>query len=235
MKQELFDFIDYEEDKHWWFVARTNILKALIESYNDEIENFLDIGCGTGYFLSKISPIVENLYGLDPHKYNNVKFDNIINGTIENMPFDNNTFDFISCLDVLEHVENPKEALDGILRVLKPGGFAIITVPACQWLYGPHDKGNEHKKRYSKKDFEDLVSPRFEIMRSTYFNTFLFPAEAPIRLIERATNQKIAKDAAPSPLLNKIFFKVFNAEKKWLMNHDLPIGVSYMAILRKRK
>ena len=58
MKQELFDFIDYEEDKHWWFVARTNILKALIESYDDEIENFLDIGCGTGYFLSKVAPIV---------------------------------------------------------------------------------------------------------------------------------------------------------------------------------
>lgn len=235
MKQNTFDFIDYEENKHWWFVARTNILKAIIESYNDEIENFLDIGCGTGYFLSKIAPIVENAYGIEPHEYNNSKFENIISGTIENIPFDNNTFDFVSCFDVLEHVENPQEALDGILRVLKPGGFAIITVPACQFLYGPHDKEHDHYRRFSKDYFESLVDPRFEIMKSTYFNTFLFPAEAPIRLLERAINQKVTKDSAPSPLLNKIFFKVFNSEKKWLMNHNFPIGVSYMAVLRKRR
>ena len=235
MKDNIFEFIDHKESKHWWFVARTNILKAQVEKYNDEIENFLDIGCGTGYFLSKISPIVENAYGVDPHEYKNLKIDNIISGTVENLPFGNNTFDFVSCLDVLEHVENAEEGLNSILRVLKPGGFAIVTVPACQWLYGPHDKDNEHVKRFNKSEFESMINPRFEIMKSTYFNSFLFPAEAPIRLLERMTNKSISKGETENQFLNKLFFKIFNAEKKWLLKHNLPIGMSYMIILRKRK
>ncbi len=235
MKDNKFDFIDFEEDKHWWFVARTNILKSIVESYNDDIENFLDIGCGTGHFLSKVSPIVENLYGIDPHNYENKKIDGIRQGTIENLPFENNFFDFVSCLDVIEHVKNPKEALDSILRVLKPGGHAIITVPACQFLFGPHDVDNEHYRRFSKSNFEGLVDPRFEIMKSTYFNTILFPVEAPVRLLERIINKQITKDEAPSPTTNKILFKLFNSEKNWLLNHNYPIGLSYMIVLRKRR
>lgn len=235
MKDKMFDFIDYKEANHWWFVARTNILKSQVEKYNDNIENFLDIGCGTGYFLSKISPIVENAYGLDPHEYKNLKMDEIISGTVENIPFDNNTFDFVSCLDVLEHIPNPEAGLDSILRVLKPGGFAIITVPAYQWLYGPHDRENEHVKRFNKKDFESLINPRFEIMKSTYFNSLLFPLEAPIRFAERLLNKPITSGETDNQFLNKFFFKIFNAEKKWLLNHNFPFGISYMIVLRKRK
>ena len=235
MKENIFNFIDYKESKHWWFVARTNILKSQVEKYNDEIENFLDIGCGTGYFLSKISPIAENIYGVDPHEYKNLKIDNVIEGTVESLPFDNNSFDFVSCLDVLEHVQNPEDGLNSILRVLKPGGFAIITVPACQWLYGPHDKDNDHIRRFNKKDFEAMVNPRFEIMKSTYFNSFLFPIEAPIRFLEKITNTSLTKGETENQFLNKLFFKIFNAEKNWLLNHNLPIGISYMIVLRKRR
>ena len=235
MKDNKYDFIDFEEDRHWWFVARTNILKSIVESYDDDIENFLDIGCGTGHFLSKVSPIVENLYGVDPHNYENKKIDGIRQGTIENLPFENNFFDFVSCLDVIEHVQNPKEALDSILRVLKPGGYAIITVPAFQFLYGPHDVDNEHYRRFNKSNFEGLVDKRFEIMKSTYFNTILFPVEAPVRFLERIINKQITKDSAPSPMMNKIFFRMFNAEKNWLLNHNYPFGLSYMIALRKRR
>ena len=235
MKENKYDFIDYEEDKHWWFVARSNILKSIIESYDDDIENFLDIGCGTGNFLTKVAPICQNLYGLDPHKYHNQKIENICQGTVESIPFDNNMFDFISCFDLLEHVKNPKEALDGIMRVLKPGGFAIITVPACQSIYGPHDRDLEHYRRFSKASFEAMVDKRFEIMKSTYFNSLLFPVEYPIRLLERLINKQITKDSAPKPFMNKMLFKIFNSEKGWLLNHSYPIGISYLIVLRKRR
>ena len=235
MNEHMFDFIDYEETKHWWFVARTNLFKSIIESYNDDIENILDIGCGTGYFLSKIAPIAKNCYGVDPHTYKELKFDNIVNGTAENIPFDNNTFDVVTCFDVLEHVQNPQVAMEGILRVLKPGGFAVISVPANQWMYGPHDKENGHVRRFSKKEFESIVNPRFEIMKSTYFNTILYPVEIIIRLMEKMLNIRLTKDEAPNPKLNNILFKIFNSEKKWLLNHSFPFGISYLVVLRKRR
>ena len=72
-------------------------------------------------------------------------------------------------------------------------------------------------------------------MKSTYFNSVLFPIEMIIRLIEKIINVKITKDAAPSPKLNKILFKLFNIENKFLLNHNLPFGMSYLVVLRKRR
>lgn len=235
MKENIFNFIDYQETHHWWFLARTNILKEQIKKYHPEtINNFLDVGCGTGFFLSNMVDHAENLYGVDPYKYDCVKIDNIIQGVVEDMPFEDNYFDFISCLDVLEHIKNPVDGLKSIHRVLKPGGYALITIPSCQFLYGPHDKDNDHVRRYSKKEFEQFVGPEFEILKSTYFNTLLFPLEAPIRILERIVNKPLTKGESSSSGLNNLFFKVFNMETKYLSNHNYPIGISYMIILKKK-
>lgn len=49
---------------------------------------------------------------------------------VQNMPFDKNTFDILICNHVLEHVPDFHLALSEILRVIKPGGYAILQVPA---------------------------------------------------------------------------------------------------------
>lgn len=48
---------------------------------------------------------------------------------VQNMPFDDNTFDVVICNHVLEHVDNDRQAMREIYRVLKPGGFAVLHVP----------------------------------------------------------------------------------------------------------
>ncbi|MDP6908310.1 MAG: class I SAM-dependent methyltransferase, partial [Flavobacteriales bacterium] len=48
---------------------------------------------------------------------------------IQNMPFDDNSFDVIFCNHVLEHVEDDYKAMSELFRVLKPDGFAILQVP----------------------------------------------------------------------------------------------------------
>lgn len=234
MKKEGYNFIDYQEDKHWWFIARSNIFFNLIENLNNNIDNFLDIGCGTGNFMKKVSPISKNIYGIDPHTYNNSKHKNILEGEAENIPFKDNMFDFISCFDVLEHLKDPNIAINEIYRILKKDGYAIITTPACQSLYGPHDKENEHVKRYSKKQMEKLFDNRFEIVRSTYFNSLLFPLEGPTRLIERFLNKKITKNEKPNDKINKILLDIFNKESKFLEKKDFPIGMSCLIIVRKK-
>ena len=72
---------------------------------------------------------------------------------IHNMPFDDNSFDFIMCNHVLEHVENDIKALSEIKRVLKKGGRAIVQVP----FYHPiPDKTIEDKSITSKADREKV-------------------------------------------------------------------------------
>lgn len=230
-----YEFIEKMESKHWWFVARTNIFKAIIESYDDEIDGFLDVGCGTGNFISKIEPIADDIYGIDPHVYKVCKADDIIKGTAEQLPFDNNTFDFVSCFDVLGHVENPEEVLNGILRVMKPGAFAIITVPAHPLLYGPSDKEHGRLRRFSKRNLNAIINKRYEVVKASYFNMFLFPIYAVIRFFEKVLNYRFIKDQLPNPKLNKFLFKVFSKEKNMLLQKNLPFGMSYMLVLRKRR
>jgi hypothetical protein len=72
-------------------------------------------------------------------------------------------------------------------------------------------------------------------MRSTYFNTFLFPIECVVRIVEKIINFRIMKLETPKSKTNNLLFKIFNSEKKILLKHDLPIGMSYLVVLRKRR
>lgn len=234
MKKEMFSFIEHAEDGHWWFSARADILITIIKQFKPGITKLLDIGCGTGYFLTKAADIADDLYGIDPATYECTRFDDIIKGTVENVPFADNTFECVICLDVLEHIENPKQGLAEICRVLKPGGIAVITVPACQVLFGPHDIANDHFRRFSRKDFEALIGNEFVIEKSTYFNSLLFPIEACIRLAERIVHRCITKGEAQSKFINNCLFRIFDSEKNWLAKHNYNIGVSYLAVIRKK-
>lgn len=233
MKSDMFTFIAHAEDEHWWFSARADILLEVLGQCTHSIDKLLDIGCGTGYFLSKAKSIAKDLYGVDPATYETTRFNDIVNGTIEDIPLESDTFDCVTCLDVLEHIKDPTLGLNEIKRVLKPGGIAVITVPACQFLYGPHDLANDHYRRFSRKSFTDLVDDDFEIVKSTYFNSLLFPIEAGVRLLERLTRRCITNGTSDNSLVNKLFFKIFDSEKIWLRKHTYCMGISYLAVLRK--
>jgi SAM-dependent methyltransferase len=64
------------------------------------------------------------------------------------MPFADSTFDVVTALDVLEHVADDGRAVTELQRVLRPGGIAIVTVPALPWLWGPHDERAHHRQRW---------------------------------------------------------------------------------------
>ncbi len=83
-------------------------------------------------------------------------------GDIHNLPFADNSIEAIVCLAVLEHVENPFKACAEIHRVLKPGGFCLITLP---FLYYYHAEKGYYKDywRFTKDAvellFQDFSKP----------------------------------------------------------------------------
>lgn len=99
-------------------------------------DNFkvLDIGCGEGFFLKELQRHVSEVQGLEPTiKYveyaKNELGLNVQQGLIEDANFPPQFFDVITIFHVLEHLENPNEALMKISSWLRPGGYLVIEVP----------------------------------------------------------------------------------------------------------
>ncbi len=95
----------------------------------------LDVGCGGGFTTEHLTTLGADVTGLDPspkligaasaHARKTGKEINYQVGKSEHMPFEDNTFDIVTCVDVLEHVESPAAAVREIHRVLKPGGLFL--------------------------------------------------------------------------------------------------------------
>jgi ubiquinone/menaquinone biosynthesis C-methylase UbiE len=82
------------------------------------------------------------------------------------------TYDSVILVNVLEHIEDDVAALNGLYRILKPGGYLLLFVPALKFLYSDLDKLVGHFRRYKKAELDERVAGAgFEIIRSQYFDT----------------------------------------------------------------
>ena len=102
------------------------------------------------------------------------------------MPFEASRFDLITCLDVLEHIEDDRGALRELRRVARPGGVLLTTVPAYPRLWSSHDELNQHCRRYTRPELlSRAVEAGWHPRRTTHFNALLLPVAAAWRLGER--------------------------------------------------
>lgn len=80
-------------------------------------------------------------------------------------------FDTVVCVNVIEHLDHPLRALTGFRSVLKPGGRAVILVPAHQFLFSATDRALEHRRRYEVGDLRELLKQAgFTLESITEFN-----------------------------------------------------------------
>ena len=120
---------------HNWLIFNiiNPYLKKKIAQYASG--KILDIGCGEKPYLEMISKYVDEHVGID---YKNTLHDtsNVdIIGTAYSIPNNDASFDTVLCTDVLEHLEEPSDAIAEAFRILKPGGYAIYTVPLFWHLH----------------------------------------------------------------------------------------------------
>lgn len=147
----------------------------------------LEIGSGIGnisqYFINDgktitLSDIRDNYVDILDQKYGSEKgVKGVVNMNLTDPDFDAKfknylgTFDSVFALNVVEHIEDDKLALENCYKLLKPGGHVVILVPAYQSLYNRFDKELEHFRRYTKKTLKAVISSaRFDIITKRYFN-----------------------------------------------------------------
>ncbi len=230
------------EERHWWFVARRKIVLDLLDQHlrNEGGLEILDAGCGGGATMDSLR-CHGRARGMELSKeavaYNREKGRDVVQGVIENIPFADGSFGLALALDVIEHVPDDLAALTELNRVLKPGGSLLVTVPALNLLWGPHDVANGHYRRYSLGGLRGRIEAAgFELVRATYFNTLLFPAILAVRLLGRLRSKGTASDVGEVAWpLNAGLKAVFSLEAPVLRRGSLPVGVSALCLARKSR
>jgi SAM-dependent methyltransferase len=90
--------------------------------------------------------------------------------------FDDGTcYDLVVATDVVEHIEDDDAAARKLVRLTKPGGHVLISVPALQSVFGYHDEVLGHYRRYSRRTLSRLFEPYVELQRIRYFGFLLIP------------------------------------------------------------
>lgn len=233
MEDKAYNDIDDLEDNLWWFRVRREIVTGIIKNINGYSEiSLLDIGCGNGHLLKDASQYVKSAVGIEKFDYSKPKFNNILNIDIFDNNFENNSFDIITFLDVMEHIEDENKFLQEVKRLIKPDGTIIITVPAYQWLFSNSDIFYGHYRRYNSKMLKKVLEDNgLEIQKLSYMNFFLFPLFALVRIIDKVFNRK-KFEYGDSKLTNGILYKIFHIEKYLLKKVNLPFGSSLLAICK---
>ena len=158
------------------------------------------------------------------------------------------SFDLVTALDVIEHVDADEAILREAHRVLRPHGTLAITTPAFQWLWSYNDVLNGHKHRYTPRELRERVERTgFRIRRLTFGFFLVFPMSAPLILLRNRIGRKpelsshhFEEDAYQvemepvSPWLNTVLRGVGRVEAKMVARMDLPIGTSLMCVADKR-
>lgn len=185
-RQEIYSLERYYS-KIWKhiFLKRFKIAFNLMRENN--FENLLDIGFGSGIFLPALSSKTKNLYGIDIHAplnaveimaNKNGVLPRLAKGDILNIPFPCNKFDGVFCLSVLEFVEDAEKAISEIFRVSRPGAKIIIGAPVqnkitevCYKIIGKNNQDKKHKSNHNK--IIKSVKKHFRIKKIAKIPAFL--------------------------------------------------------------
>ncbi|MBJ7347590.1 MAG: class I SAM-dependent methyltransferase [Thermoleophilaceae bacterium] len=231
------------ENDHWWYRGRRLIVNTTIRRLGlPSMAQVLDAGCGSGRNMVELARL-GTAFGaeLDPASAEiatNRNVGEIVQCGVESMPFASEKFDLITCLDVIEHVKVDSEAFRELLRVAKPGGFLVVTVPAYQWLWSHHDVVNQHYRRYTHARLKTVaLSEGWECVRTGYFNSIMLPLAAIVRLSERVRpkNPDHGLDLdLPPKMVNGLLELPLKVENFLIrLGIRLPAGVSVVAVFRR--
>lgn len=114
---------------------------ALQRLVKAEPQNWIDVGAGNGYLASIVKPVLSNvnITGIDfveeaLSTADSIDVKHVVDLDMDGIPSDDESFDYVTCLEVLEHVIYPDKLLSEIRRILKPGGSFLISAPNLQFV-----------------------------------------------------------------------------------------------------
>ncbi len=147
----------------------------------------LEAGCSSGYLLPELqqdwpdSLVIGSDFIEAPLQRLAAKLPHLplLRFDLVKCPLPSASVDAVVLLNVLEHIEDDGAALAQVFRILKPGGLAVIEVPAGPELYDAYDKHLQHFRRYRLRDLCGLLEARgFDIVDRSHLGCFVYPGFA---------------------------------------------------------
>ncbi len=213
------------DEHHWWYRGRRAIVRVELERLNvPNGARVLDAGCGSGRTLPELEPYGEvSGIELSPDAAEVARArgcGEVVIGRLEKLPWDDETFDLITCLDVIEHTPDDRVTLRELRRVAKPGGWLLVTVPAYQALWSEHDEANHHYRRYGRRSLRAAANEAgWLVERMTSFNSLLLAPAAAVRIAQRRrlANGDYTPNLKLGPSwLNGVLERPLRVEARWL-------------------
>ena len=234
------------EEKLWWYQALHGFLFRLLDRIDLPPETrVLDIGCGTGGFMKLLRERYTHVVGLDlswlglTHTRSR-GFPSVLMADANHLPFQDNRFDLVVCIDVLEEQQvDPVQLLSEIRRVSRPEGVVLLQASAFQWLMSRHDLAVEASRRFTRPQFEGLaVDQRLTPLYSSYLFTTLFPLLAFWKLLHPPRVKPgvpVRNDIKMPPgLINVLLYRICRLESRLIPFLRLPYGTSVCLLARKK-
>jgi SAM-dependent methyltransferase len=221
------------EEGHFWFAARDRLVLRRIRRIAPDPGAIIELGCGTGRLLPALAGLAPRVVGVEIQRELLVRAvargssAELLRCAADAVPIGDGEFDLVVALDVLEHVD-PAAFLREARRLLRAGGWLLLTVPASPLLWSDADVRAGHRCRYRVATLSaELRAAGFELGGRTHYQCFLFPALAVSRRLLRG--QAVGLERRPPRLLSKLLGVVNRLEVDLLGGLRLPVGSSLVA------
>jgi len=206
----------------------------------------LEVGCSSGYLLRDMRAALPDafLIGADYVRGPLVTLADalptvpILQFDLQKCPLPAASVDAVVLLNVLEHIEDDAAAVGHLFRILKPGGVAVIEIPAGPQLYDVYDKELMHFRRYRRKGAVALFEKAgFRVEKASHLGFFVYPGFWAVKKKNRLFASKeagaavVAKDikSSASPVLASLM----NLELKLGEKMSFPVGIRCLVTARK--
>jgi SAM-dependent methyltransferase len=224
---------------HWYYIAKGRAMRKILGDM--KVPEVLDVGAGSGIFSRQLldGGFCESAVCVDPnyrqeqseiHNDKPIKFVKRSGTTTQKL---------ILMMDVLEHVPDDLALLREYTDSMAPGGHVLITVPAFQFMWSPHDVFLEHHRRYTLGEIESLVRKAHMLpVKSRYYFASLFPAAAMMRLYKSLLLQRGAIPARSElkrypDWLNRSLTVIHDIERGTIFRFNKLFGLSVFCLCRK--
>ena len=158
-------------------------------------------------------------------------------------PLPDASIDAVVMLNVLEHIEDDRRAVDQTVRILKPGGLLIVEVPAGPRLYDAYDEYLQHQRRYTARSLASLLEAGgLSLIERSHLGFSAYPAFAMVkrRNQKRAALSQDAKrrvvEANIASTRSSVLLRRLLQSEAWLSRYcSFPFGIRCVAVARKRQ